>query len=82
MNSMFVLAESRNQQLEVQRFDCSSNPAKLMETWDENLWDSAVTCFNLYDCVPSITLAEKHLTFKSILLNPHYKIKLRILILP
>lgn len=65
MNSMFVLTENENQRLEVQRFDCSFNPAKLVDSWDEIMWDTAVTSLALYDCVPSILLAEKHLAFTS-----------------
>ncbi len=49
--------------LEIHQYDCNANPARLKCTWNETMWDTAVTAFAIYDNVPRIVLAEKQMKY-------------------
>jgi len=65
LETMYVLKTSPEDvnSLCVQIFDCTLNPCKYKETWEENKWDAGVTAMALYDYHANIVVPEKTLTF-------------------
>ncbi|ODN00596.1 hypothetical protein Ocin01_06074 [Orchesella cincta] len=51
--------------LEIQLFDCTLNPCRVREVWQESKWNVGVTAIALFDYIPSMLIPEKVLAFTS-----------------
>jgi len=61
-DTLYALVENESI-YELQLFDCKTNPAHLIQTWDETKWDVGITACALYEHNSRLAVSEKQMTF-------------------